>query len=173
MEHTKKLSKRLEPGKVPKTYLVAGIIIIIILLLVSIYLFVQSISNSISKANEHITEFDEGLDTNATGDGQKAVQSVEECFKTMGFESVLVYMYLPTCPYCQQMNPIIDNLISRGYPIAKVDASNTKLYVNLAGCTNMRAVVPQYICTLNGKVLEGSVSEDELMKFYNSCQPPE
>jgi hypothetical protein len=163
-------AKKLEPGSIPRTYLVIGIIITIILLLVSIYLFIQSISAPLSRLNSNVTEFDEGVGS-ITDSGQPKTQGTEECFKSRGFESVLIYLYLPTCPYSQQMTPVIDNLISRGYLIRKVDASNTKNYVDMAGCTTIRAVVPQYICTLNGKVLEGSVSEEELTQFYSDCRP--
>ncbi len=150
--------------------LILGIAVVVVLLFAAVLLFMQRVTEAFTSVSNNENVFSGTgavpLENESAGQGT-ATQSVKDCLLNNGFNTS-VYLYSPTCPHCQRMMPIVDALISEGYNITKVAASSG--FAPLASCVNIRPVVPQFICNLNGQVLEGEVSEDKLREFYNNCK---
>lgn len=153
---------RKKPAHPNKPLLYAGIILVLVILAYSVYLFVgslslqfQAVSEENSEVLDNITQMPEEI-------------SVEQCFLSNNFSSPL-FIYRKNCPYSKQAYPMVQQLTDEGYSITFVDADNLDDLARVSSCTNIRNVVPQYVCIKDGSVLEGLVSIDEIRAFYDSC----
>ncbi len=100
------------------------------------------------------------------------VTELQQCFSDLGYNG-LVFVYSPTCPHCHRMQPIVDDLVSKGLNIQKVNSFEQRAVLADINnnCLTLKPYVPQFICPVNGEVKVGEMSEEELQNFYNSCFP--
>jgi hypothetical protein len=154
-------------------------ILLVIGIIVLGYLFIQTMKGAVSKGGTpdytysgqddqyyNTDQWDPSL-LNTTG-----VPSDETCFAAYGLDPrTPIFAYRPTCPYCEEMSPIIRDLENRGYSFRWVDRTNTDenkmLYACLRG--TVADVVPQLICPNTRKERQGVLTENEIIEFAENC----
>ncbi len=142
------------------TLLYVGIAITCLLLAYSLYLFITNLSSQLSFSAEE--------ELNASSNLTFQEPTARSCFTKNNFTAP-IFLYRRNCPYSQQAYPLVEELVSEGYEIQFVDADDIGSLALISSCTDMRNVVPQYICIEDGSVLEGAVDMEQLRLFYDNC----
>jgi thiol-disulfide isomerase/thioredoxin len=97
--------------------------------------------------------------------------SVQDCLNQIGFDGY-IFLYSTSCPHCQTMLPIVDELIAEGYNFEKV-TSATPGSEKLSQClSDLSGYVPEFICNTGNKEashLGGGLTKEQLIDMYNSC----
>ena len=98
-----------------------------------------------------------------------SVKDYEECFSED--PSTVVFVYSNSCPYCNNMKPIINELENEGYNFYWAESSDTEAreVVNSCFAELLGGYVPQFICPATGKEQTGAMSKEELKKFADDC----
>ncbi len=99
------------------------------------------------------------------------LSEVEECFSERGMSDEVIYLYDDGCPFCEEMNPIVDGLIDEGYGINRVDAAVDMDGVDaVMQCSPEQVTgVPAFVCPTTGEMLSGAVPEEQLESFVSQC----
>ena len=154
-------------------------ILLVIGIIVLGYLFIQTMKGAVAKGGApdyqysgqndqyNTDQWDPGL-LNTTG-----APSGETCFAAYGLDPrTPIFAYKPTCPYCEQMIPIIRDLENRGYSFRWVDRTNQDenkmLYACLGG--TVANFVPQLICPNTRNERQGVLTENEIVAFAEACK---
>jgi len=87
-----------------------------------------------------------------------------------------IYFYQEHCYWCNQINPIIDQLIEQKYEIHKLDLDdpeNSKLYDTLKKKWSIECGTPMMINTKSGITLCGNAPKETIVKWANNeLEPP-
>ncbi len=153
-------------NKIP---IILGIVVLLVLLLVAIYYFMQVMGQSLSNAQTNIGS---GL-SNTSGLGSDNTTlplnlSVKDCLASKGYTTFL-FLHSPYCPHCQNMQPIIDGLTSEGYQITKVDVTNSAQVAAVSECVKLQSYVPQFVCHRTGASDVGEMDREQVIELYNNC----
>ncbi|MCX8205954.1 MAG: thioredoxin family protein [Candidatus Micrarchaeota archaeon] len=153
---------------------IIGLIVLLVLLVICTYYFIQVLGSSMggAGAGAPVDIFSEGQSSGNTSTTTVAPRqnTIETCLSDAGINST-VFLYSPTCPHCQRMQPIIDQLIAEGHAITKVSVQDPKKLAAISSCVRIRSVVPQLICNRDGAILEGETTIDTVREFYAKCAP--
>lgn len=93
--------------------------------------------------------------------------TVQECLNNEGYEGY-IFLYSPSCPHCNNMLPIVDELIAEGYKIDKtMDSSGLRKCLS-----DLSGYVPDFICNTGNKEanhLGGGLTKEDLIELYTLC----
>ncbi len=93
--------------------------------------------------------------------------TVQDCLDQYGFDGY-IFLYSTSCPHCQNMLPIVDELIAEGYNFDKTTDST-----DLRKClSDLSGYVPEFICNTGNKEanhLGGGLTKEDLIELYNTC----
>lgn len=92
-----------------------------------------------------------------------------ECFNEE--PGTVVFVYSNSCPYCNNMKPIINELENEGYKFYWAESSDSESRAIVSDCFSdlLGGYVPQFICPKMGVEKTGAMSKDELKGFADSC----
>jgi thiol-disulfide isomerase/thioredoxin len=101
--------------------------------------------------------------------GSESVVDYENCFSED--PSTVVFVYSNSCPYCNNMKPIIEELEKEGYKFYWAESSDSEARDIVSSCFNdlLSGYVPQFICPKTGKEQTGAMSKADLKKFADDC----
>lgn len=114
----------------------------------------------------------------------KAVNTIQEPSAQISGESVIdygecfdkdpstvVFVYSNSCPYCNNMKPLIRELEDVGYKFYWAEGSDSEAREVINNCFSdlIGGYVPQFICPATGKEQTGAMSKAELKAFADSC----
>ena len=91
-------------------------------------------------------------------------------------ESQLYYFYTVGCGFCKKVDPIVDELISEGHNILKLDlaqGNNRELNEELKKEYNLKCGTPLFVNSETGHNVCGFREKDILMKWVNGEEIPE
>ena len=139
-------------------------------LLVGVFILGMGCTGCMGGPAQTVVANDTNNEVNSTNVNNSSLSEVQQCFSDLGYDG-LVFVYSPTCPHCHRMQPIVDDLVSKGLNIQKVNSFEQRSVLADINnnCLTLKPYVPQFICPVNGEVKVGEMSEDELQSFYNSC----
>ena len=120
---------------------------------------------------EYMAQNNNQTETEPTNPLEGTNMSVQECLNQIGFDGY-IFLYSTSCPHCQNMLPIVDELIAEGYNFEKV-TSSTPGSEKLSQCiSDLSGYVPEFICNTGNKEashLGGGLTKEELIEMYNAC----
>lgn len=154
-----------------KPYLI-GIVIIAILLIGSVYVLMTMVGDSINK-NLEKTENEQKEIVNETIEEEfqelNETKTTQQCLADLNYTK-FIFLHSPSCGFCRNMMPIVEELIAQGYDIQIVNAQENSNFAKISNCiTDMKGSVPQFICNKNGISTIGAMSKEKLIEVYNSC----
>ncbi|MEM4331806.1 MAG: thioredoxin family protein [Candidatus Micrarchaeia archaeon] len=151
-----------------KLPLIVGMVILLALLVVAVYFLIQVIGESFSNAQSGVGFDEEAQSGYETGIGANGSVSVKQCLSSKGYTG-FVFIYSTSCPHCRNMMPIIDALSGRRYNITKVNVADSGKINEIMACVKLQPYVPQFLCTNNGEIEIGEMSEQEVIDLYGKC----
>jgi len=85
--------------------------------------------------------------------------------------STVLFVYSNTCPYCNQMKPIVKELEDEGYGFYWAEGSDSSAMGVISTCFSdlIGGYVPQFICPSNGQEQTGAMDKADLKKFADDC----
>ena len=83
----------------------------------------------------------------------------------------VVFVYSNSCPYCNNMKPLIQELESEGYKFYWAEGSDVEARNVINNCFSdiVGGYVPQFICPATGVEVTGAMSKDALRQFADGC----
>ena len=117
-------------------------------------------------------DVDENIDVNLEPENTDNAQlsEVEECYSEYNLDGSVLYVYDDGCPFCREMEPVIDELITEGYAIEKVNTQDRQSIDAIMECSpGQISGVPAYVCPTSGESFAGAVSKAELENFVAQC----
>jgi hypothetical protein len=164
---------------ISKPLALAVSVVLVVCIILLVVLFVQSMKNAISSgavmepyAESSSFEFETlppvGWETAAAGWNTRG-----ECLQAHGLDAKTpIFSYLPTCPHCRTMLPVIQELMRGGHGFELVDrtdpANSKMLYACLGGIVGNS--VPQLICPNTGNERTGTLTMNEIVEFEQACK---
>jgi hypothetical protein len=99
----------------------------------------------------------------------EAIKDYGECFEKD--LSTVIFVYSNSCPYCNQMKPLIKELEGEGYKFYWAESSDSEAKEIVSGCFSglLGGYVPQFICPATGTEKTGAMSKGDLKKFADNC----
>jgi len=84
----------------------------------------------------------------------------------------VVFYHTDTCPHCQRMKPVVNELEAAGVKFHWANAGDGETVKIIEGCypEQRGKGVPQFICAGTGKVLLGERPKDVLEQFAQECR---
>lgn len=116
---------------------------------------------------EYMNQMGNETETETTDPLEGTNMTVQDCLNQIGFDGY-IFLYSTTCPHCQTMLPIVDELIAEGYNFDKTTDS-TDLHKCLS---DISGYVPEFICNTGNKEanhLGGGLTKEDLIELYNNC----
>jgi hypothetical protein len=109
----------------------------------------------------------EGLATDTTN--IKETRDYGECFEKD--LNTVIFVYSNSCPYCNKMKPLIEELEGEGYKFYWAESSDSEAKEIVSGCFSdlLGGYVPQFICPATGTEKTGAMSKNDLKKFADNC----
>jgi len=143
-------------GNIMKT--IVSIVVIIVLVV-----FIVNIDKFVSPKTPRISEDKTKLLT------ERATKDYGECFDKD--PSTVVFLYSDSCPYCNKMKPLIEELESEGYNFYWAESSDSEAREIIGNCFSelVGGYVPQFICPATGEEQTGAMSKDNLREFADDC----
>ena len=107
-------------------------------------------------------------------DGNAKTETHVQCLARNGIVSDAVYIYGQDCSYSQDNTPWVTELVSEGYSISMLEASDTSAMLAAYNCLSGIASfegTPEYVCLKTNATHLGSFSlKSEIVAFMNSCK---
>ena len=101
--------------------------------------------------------------------GEGGVVDYGNCFDKDS--STVVFVHSNSCPHCNSMKPIIEELEEEGYGFYWAESSDSEARNVINSCFGdlLGGYVPQFICPATGKEQTGAMTKGELKKFADDC----
>jgi FKBP-type peptidyl-prolyl cis-trans isomerase 2/glutaredoxin len=98
------------------------------------------------------------------------------CYGKYGIsKGTVVFVHSNTCPHCQNVKPIVQELKNQGYSfyLAESQDADAQKVVNECFGDVLSGYIPQFICVNNKKENTGEMSQSELQAFADECRTAE
>lgn len=148
-----------------KTIISIAVIIVLAIIITSVNNMVFSKSlgelETGARVESGVSEGGDGLNSNGDYSG---------CFSHS--QDTVVFVYSNSCPYCNQMKPIVKELESEGYKFYWAEGSDKEAREIIDGCFSdlTGGYVPQVICPATGKEQTGAMDKSSLKRFADNCK---
>jgi len=95
-----------------------------------------------------------------------ALEAIVLCLTlSAGNDTVLLDFYGDSCPPCQQMMPVVEQLAARGYPVRKVNVSREPALANQFRV----GPIPCFVMLVNGREVDRVVGATSLARLERMC----
>ncbi|MFH1470982.1 MAG: hypothetical protein ABIF01_04490 [Candidatus Micrarchaeota archaeon] len=163
-----------ERSTLPKPVALIAAVVLLVCILFLGYLFIDGLKKALPGKEATPFESGNGVDMLPDLPNETVNQlSPTECLASYGLDPALpVFTYLPTCPHCANMKPIMQELDKSGYPVSWVDRSQVSENVMVTKCLKgaVQGVVPQLICPKTLSQKTGELLESEALRFIETCR---
>ena len=151
---------------------IIGIILIIVLIL-NINNIFKTPDIDTSRINNKLASLNQSISDSSTPLTRISLSSnYAKCAKSYNISpDSIIFFHSNSCPHCAAMKPIVRSLESQGYNFFWAESSDSDAMKIMRKCFSelMSGYVPEFICSSNGKVHTGKLSEAELKNFAEKC----
>ena len=107
------------------------------------------------------------IGTEQTNSPTTSTEIDKNCVTKYKVTDDIVYFYSDTCPHCQAMKPLVQELEDSGSKVYKINNANA--FITECLQSSMSGYVPEFVCLNNGKHLLGETSKENLKVFFDEC----
>ncbi|MFW6046254.1 MAG: peptidylprolyl isomerase [Candidatus Woesearchaeota archaeon] len=131
---------------------------------------IEYVNDDLQLDNQEDSVDVEPEDDSSLNQEETQLSESEECYAEDDLADSVLYIYDDGCPHCQDMLPIVDELITEGHAIEKVNTKDRQTIDTIMSCSpGQISGVPAYVCPTTGESFAGAVSKSELEDFIAEC----